>query len=76
MVLTEVVARSGVVMLFVGGVHAGVDADLEKEKLVLKHLLVDVILIPPFLDPPDGGGTGGSLPTTECHLPVMEHVKK
>ena len=43
-------------MLFVGGVHAGVDADLENGKLVLKHLLVDVILIPPFV-PPDGGGT-------------------
>ena len=33
-VLTEVVARSGVVMLFVGGVHAGVDADLENGKFV------------------------------------------
>ena len=44
MVLTEVVARSGVVMLFVGGVHAGVDANLENGKLVLKHLLVDVML--------------------------------
>ena len=33
-VLTEVVARSGVVMLLVRGVHAGVDADLENGKLV------------------------------------------